>query len=149
MHGDSQRKGITRWDWGPPTEPQLKQMYHGLGEAPVFSYTGNPVSWLVSLTRCIPFLQTNTGEQDKPVDTEVANDILMSIQGGAGEPLEDTGSVFTSDPQGTAFEAPVGIPQVFNQPVLYQGFSPAGVPVGSIHGKMVPLYGSRKTYRGG
>lgn len=144
MNGDSQRKGTSRWDWGPPTEPQLKQLYHGLGEAPVYTYTGNPVSWLVSLTRCIPFLQTNTGEQDKPVDTEVANDILMSIQGGSAGPLEDTGSVFTSDPLGQAFQTP----QVFNPVTQYQGFSPVGTPLGTIHGKMVPLYGSRKTYKG-
>lgn len=145
MNSDSQRKGISRWDWGPPTEPQLKQLYHGLGEAPVYTYTGNPVSWLVSLTRCIPFLKLNSGEQDVPQDQNVANDIMSSIQGGSFGLMEDTGSNFTSDPDGRAFATP----QVFNQPVQYQGFAPNGTPVGTIHGKMVPLYGSRKTYRGG
>jgi hypothetical protein len=145
MNGDSQRKGYSRWDWGPPTEPQLKQLYHGLGEAPVYTYTGNPVSWIVSLTRCIPFLQTNTGEQDRPVDTEVANDILTSIQGGEYGPLEDTGSVFTSDPGGRAYQTP----QAFNPAPWNASAGPYGVPMGTIHGKMVPLYGSRKTYRGG
>jgi len=145
MNSDSQRKGFTRWDWGPSTEPQLKQLYHGLGEAPVYTYTGNPVSWLVNLTNCIPFLRLNSGEQDVPQDNSVANDILSSIQGGDGGPLEDTGSTFTSDPLGAAFATP----QVFNQPVQYQSFSPTGVPMGTIHGKMVPLYGSRKTYKGG
>jgi hypothetical protein len=146
MYGDGQRKGQSRWDWGPPTEPQLKQQYHGLGEAPTYTYTGNPVSWLVSLTRCIPFLQTNAGEQDKPVDQEVANDILSSIQGGSGGAMEDTGSVFTSDPNGRRFATPA---QVFNQPVQYDTPAQTAVPMGTIHGRMVPLWGSRKTYKGG
>lgn len=148
MQGDSQRKGRSRWNWGPPTEPQLKQLYHGLGQEPVYTYTGNPVSWLVTLQNCIPFLKTNTGEQDQPIDTEVANDILMSIQGGSGGPLEDTGSVFTSDPSGVGL-LPPSSPQAFASPMRYTGIAESGVPMGTIHGRMVPLYGSRKTYRGG
>lgn len=151
MYGDGQRKGFSTWDIGPATEPQLKQMYHGLGGAPVYHYTGNPVSWLVTLSHCIPFLKLNTGEQDMPLDQSVSDDLSASVSGGF--PIEDTGSNWTSDPSGAAYENPQGgtttAPQPFNQPVQYQGFSPSGVPMGTIHGRMVPLYGSRKTYSGG
>lgn len=145
MNGDSQRKGYSRWNWGPPTEPQMKQLYHGLGGEPIYTYTSNPVSWLVTLSECIPFLHLKAGEQDQPVDQEVANDILTSIQGGSAGPLEDTGSGFTSDPGGMAMQTP----QAFNPGPEFHSLSSTGVPMGTIHGKMVPLWGSRKTYKGG
>jgi len=146
MYGDSQRKGVSRWNIGPDTEPQLKQMYHGLGEAPIYLYTGNPVSWLVSLTQCIPFLNLKSGEQDQPQDQAVADDLLDQIQGNQ-EPLDTAGGggFFTSDPLGQSYL----MPHAFNAPPEIQGFAASGTPMGTIHGKMVPLRASRRTYSGG
>lgn len=149
MNGDSQRKGYSRWNYGPETEPQLKQMYHGLGGSPVFHYTGNPVSWLVTLQHCIPFLKLNTGEADQPLDQAVSDDLLSAVYADQG-PFDSTGSIFTSDPGGYAYEHPQGGSSPLVQPGTPQIVGTTnGTAIGTIRGKNVPLWGSRKTYIGG
>lgn len=144
MYSGGQRKGYSRWNIGPETEPQLKQLYHGLGGEPVYHYAGNPVSWLVTLANCIPFIHLKQDESDQPIDQAVADDVLSSFSSGG--PMEDTGSNFTSDPGGLGYLTPAAIPGLA---APTQTLSPAGVPMGTIKGKIVPLYGSRKTYTGG
>ncbi len=66
MYSGDQQKPLTIYKWGPETEPQLKNQYHGMGTPHSLVYTSNPVSWLVSAGELFPF--SHIGSANAQID---------------------------------------------------------------------------------
>lgn len=69
MIGNSQDKPVGRFNFGPPTEPQVRQLYHGMVTEPVFVYSSNPVSWNVLAGRAVPYIHIQTKNAGKAVES--------------------------------------------------------------------------------
>jgi len=158
--GDLGKPYARRYQPGPATAPGVKLAYHGLGTPHLMVYTSNPVSWLVTLQHCIPFLNINSantmaGSSEAPVDNAVMDQLDISQLGPSGSFF---GNAVLNPPP----PMPGGVtsPRVdigtLGQPIPITGFTPAGIPLGTvvapnpasgqaIGGRTVPLWGSRKT----
>jgi hypothetical protein len=141
-------KPFGRFDNGPDTGPQVRLAYHGQGTPHQLVYTSNPVSWLVGLTDCFPFLNILSANAAQPVDSSIVGE-LDSGEVPTG-PLIGGGSVWfngqVAPPMPTGAVTPRMDTTVTGAPIPIVGFAPHGTPLGQLpSGRTVPLYGSRKT----
>jgi hypothetical protein len=140
MHADNQRKPKTIYNWGPETEPQLKNMYHGLGGAPTLAYTSNPVSWLVNACNCIPWLNITSGNRDNPVDAPIVEE-LEGFTYDAGQILDAGPGRFERGSNSASYVSP----RSADKDPLLIGNPGGAVPLIVSDGGVTGAWGSRKT----
>lgn len=148
MFSGDQNKPFSRWDQGPDTAPQVRMAYHGQGTPHQMVYTSNPVSWLVGLTQCFPFLNILSANADTPTDASIVDELDTGEVPTGG--LVGGGSVWSRGNFGLAMPGGAVNPRmdttVAGVPIPIAGFAPGGTPLGqTAGGRIIPLYGSRKT----
>ncbi len=158
MYSGDLGKPYGRWNSGPETAPGVKLAYHGQGTEHQLVYTSNPVSWLVTLQHCIPFLSVNSANLQSPAeelstDSAVSDQVDLSQLGPTGSRF-DVGQLLPPPPMPGGVVSPRQ--DLGGTPLAISGFAANGIPLATvvaptpsggevIGGRNVALWGSRKT----